>query len=522
MLTATQLLIVLAVSAVTLAAAVGFMKVGVPTAVVFVTAGLIIGFLPFVPDVSLNPDLVLLGLLPLLVYYAAFSSSPQAFSRDALSIGYLAVGLVVLTAAVVAVVGHEVGHLSWPMAAVLGTAVGPTDPAAISSLARRVGLPRRLSAIIEGESLFNDGTALVLYTAAVAAATSGHFDTGDTVAKIFYGSAVGIGIGLAVGVVGHVLRRFLDDPPIVIMASLFLAYAAYIPAYEAGASGVLAAVTAGLYLGWHSPGALSAETRLQSGAFWETLVFLVDGALFILVGLSFHTFTAHARGPINRLVVTGALVVVTVIVVRLAWTVAMAWAVPPLGIRPERHADWRERLVVGWSGMRGAVTLAAVLAIPLTAASGAPLAGRDEVIYMGFAVILVTLVGQGLTLPLLVRRLGLAEHPSVAETERRARLELTRAALRHLRGVSEQGVVPDEVADALMAQYQARLRRLERAEDPDQADHRDDLAADLAVRRELLEVQRQTLLGLRDKHRVGVTTIRAIERELDLEEARLR
>lgn len=249
MLTATQLLVVLAVSAVTLAGAVALTRVGVPTAVVLVAAGLIIGFVPFVPDVSLNPDLVLLGLLPLLVYYAAFSSSPQAFSHDALSIGYLAVGLVVLTAAVVAVVGHEVGHLSWPMAAVLGTAVGPTDPAAISGLAGRVGLPRRLSAIIEGESLFNDGTGLVLYASAVAAATSGHFHVGDTVAKIFYGSAVGIGIGLAVGMVGRVVRRYLDDPPIVIMASLFLAYAAYIPAYEAGASGVLAAVTAGLYLG---------------------------------------------------------------------------------------------------------------------------------------------------------------------------------------------------------------------------------------------------------------------------------
>ncbi|MBO0887210.1 MAG: cation:proton antiporter, partial [Acidimicrobiales bacterium] len=361
-MTASQLLIVLAVSAVTLAAAAIFVRVGVPTPVVLVAAGLIIGFLPFVPDVSLNPDLVLLGLLPLLVYHAALSSSPQAFSHDAMSIGYLAIGLVVLTAAVVSVVGHEVGHLSWPMAVVLGTAVGPTDPAAITSLAGRIGLPRRLSAIIEGEALFNDGTALVLYASAVTAATHGHFHAGDTVEKIFYGSAVGIGIGLAVGVVGHLVRRYLDDPPIVIMVSLFLAYAAYLPAYEAGASGVLAAVTAGLYLGWQSPGALSAETRLQSTAFWETLVFLVDGALFILVGLSFHTFTAHARGPINRLLVTGVLVVAAVIVVRLVWTVAMAWAVPPIGDRTERHADWRERLVVGWSGMRGAVTLAAVLA----------------------------------------------------------------------------------------------------------------------------------------------------------------
>lgn len=520
-MTASHLLIVLAVSAVTLAAAAVFVRVGVPTPVVLVAAGLIIGFLPFVPEVSLNPDLVLLGLLPLLVYHAAFSSSPQAFSRDALPIGYLAIGLVVLTAAVLSVIGHEVGHLSWPMAAVLGTAVGATDPAAITSLSGRIGLPRRLSAIIEGEALFNDATALVLYASAVAAAIHGHFRADETVEKIFYGSAVGIGIGLAVGVVGHRVRRYLDDPPIVIMTSLFLAYAAYLPAYEAGASGVLAAVTAGLYLGWQSPGALSAETRLQSTAFWETLVFLVDGALFILVGLSFHTFTAHARGSINRLLVTGALVVAAVIVVRLVWTVVMAWAVPSLGEGTERHADWRERLVVGWSGMRGAVTLAAVLAIPLTTGTGPPLAGRDIVIYMGFAVILVTLVGQGLTLPILVRRLGLTEHPSVAETERQARLELTRAALRHLRDIREERMLPDEVADALVAQYQARLRHLEGAKVADQADLQTELATDRAVRRELLGVQRQALLLLRDERRVGVSTLRAIERDLDLEETRL-
>jgi monovalent cation/hydrogen antiporter len=220
-------------------------------------------------------------------------------------------------------------------------------------------------------------------------------------------------------------------------------------------------------------------------------------------------------------VVTGAVVVIVVIVVRLAWTLAMAWAVPPIVSGARRHADWRERIVVGWSGMRGAVTLAAVLTIPTAAATGAPLAGRDEVIYMGFAVILVTLVGQGLTLPLLVRRLGFSEHPSVAETERRARLDLTRAALVHLRGIVEGRVLPDEVADALEAQYQARLRHLERADDGP-GDIRDELAADLAVRRELLAVQRQALVALRDQHRVNTSTLRTIERDLDLEEARLR
>lgn len=517
---ATQLLIILGLAAVTLAGAAVFQRMGVPTPVVLVAAGVVIGFLPFVPDLSLSPELVLLGLLPLLVYYAAFSSSPQAFYRDALPIGSLAIGLVLLTAAAVAAVAHEVGHLPWLMAIVLGTAVCPTDPAAITSLASRVGLPRRLSDIIEGEALFNDGTGLVLYASAVAAAVSGHLSVGGTVGRIFYSSLGGIGIGLAIGVLGRAIRRFLEDPAMEIMVSLLLAYAAYLPAYAAHDSGVLAAVAAGLYLGWHSPGTLSAEIRLQSEAFWETLVFLVNGALFVMVGLSFHAFSSHARGPLGRLLLAAAAVAGVVIVVRLAWTMGLGWIIRPFRRSDGRHAHWRERLVMGWAGMRGAVTLAAVLAIPTTAASGAALVGRDDVIYMGFAVILVTLIVQGLSLPLLARWLGLAEHPSVAETERWARLELARAALQHLRQ-ADQRSLPDEVVETLFAQYRTRSRHLQRAEGSDATDQRAELGAERAMRKELLGVQRRALLMLRDQRRLDVSTLRAIERDLDLEEARL-
>ena len=283
---------------------------GVPTAAVLVVAGLVIGFLPFVPDASLDPEVVLLGLLPLLVFDAAATSSATAFVRNARSIGLLAVGLVVATAAGVAAVAHWIGHLSWAMSFVLGTAVGPTDAAAATSVARRLGLPRRLLTILEGEALFNDGAALVLYAAAVTAATSGHFSAGHALLSVLYASAAGTAIGLAVGVVGRALRNRIDDAPIEIAGSMFMAYAAYLPAEAVHASGVLAAVAAGLYLGWHSGGsAFSARSRLQSQAFWETLVFLINAALFVIVGLSFHTFTAQARGPVGRLVVTGIAVV---------------------------------------------------------------------------------------------------------------------------------------------------------------------------------------------------------------------
>ena len=323
-----QLLIVLGVAAATLLAVAVLRRAGVPAPVVLVMAGLIIGFLPFVPDVSLQPEIVLLGLLPLLVYDAAVTSSPTAFFRNARSIGVLAVLLVLATACGVAAVAHWLGHLSWPMAFVLGTAVGPTDASAATSIASRIGLPRRLVTILEGEALFNDATALVLYSAAVAAATTGHFSVARTAGSIVYSAVAGGAIGLAVGLASRRLRNRIDDPPIEIAGSILLAYGAYLPAEAIHASGVLAAVVAGLYLGWHSSGsAFSARSRLQSGAFWETLVFLVNAALFVLVGLSFHAFSVEARGPLGRLVLTGAAVVSTVVVVRLAWMWAFGWRI---------------------------------------------------------------------------------------------------------------------------------------------------------------------------------------------------
>src|ERR1022692_3441758 len=281
-----QLLIVLGVAAATLFAVAVLRRAGIPAPVVLVVAGLIIGFLPFVPDVSLQPEVVLLGLLPLLVYDAAVTSSPTAFSRNARPIGMLAVLLVLATACGVAAVVHWLGHLSWPIAFVLGTAVGPTDASAATSIASRLSLPRRLITILEGEALFNDATALVLYAAAVAAATTGHFSATRTAAAIVYSTVAGGAIGIAVGLAGRRLRNRIDDPPIEIAGSILLAYAAYLPAEAIHASGVLAAVTAGLYLGWHrSEGAFSARSRLQSG-------FLGDP------GVPDQRRPVRARGPV--------------------------------------------------------------------------------------------------------------------------------------------------------------------------------------------------------------------------------
>ncbi len=521
-----QILIVLCLAAATLVAVALLRRVGIPAPVVLVVAGLIIGFLPFVPDVSLQPNVVLLGLLPLLVFDAAVTASPTGFLRDAPSIGTLAVLLVVATAFGVAAAAHWVGHLSWAIAFVLGTAVGPTDAAAATSIARRLGLPRRLVTILEGESLFNDATALVFYAAAVTAATTGHFSPLHTAGSIIYSAVVGCAIGLVVGMIGRWLRNRIDDPPIEIAGSILLAYVAYLPAEEIHASGVLAAVTAGLYLGWHSSGdAFSARSRLQSNAFWETLVFLVNAALFVLVGLSFHTFTAQARGPLGRLLLAGVAVVAAVVVIRLVWMLASGWIIRVRRSAREgrRQIGWRERAILGWAGMRGAITLAALLAVPTATKAGAPLAGRNDIIYLGFAVIIATLVGQGMTLPALVRQLHLRESPSVTDAERDARVELTRAALDRIGTACAHGELPEELADGLRAQYLGRLHRLETSPDDDdlEAEVEATAATDLAMRRDLIALQRRTLVSLRDGGRIGVTTLRAIERDLDLEEARL-
>ena len=466
------------------------------------------------PSATLDPKVVLLGLLPLLAYDAAITTSPTALLRHARSIGVLAVLLVLATAVSVATVAHWAGGLSWPVAFVLGTAVGPTDAAAATSVARRIGLPRRLLATLEGEALFNDATALVLYAAAVGAATTGTFSALHTVGSILYATVVAIVIGLAAGFLGRLGRSFVNDPPIEIAASILLAYAAYLPAEELGASGLLAAVVAGLYLGWHSSsGAFSAATRLQSEVFWQTLVFLINAVLFVFVGLSFHAFTAAARGPLSRLALTAVAVVATVIVVRLLWMWAPWQHLVPRRARGARTAERspRERLVLGWSGMRGAITLAALLAVPTVTSHGQPLAGRDDVISLGFAVIIATLLIQGMTLPALVSRLRLSEHPAVADAEREARLALAEAALAHIDHAVLTDGLPAEMTDGLRARYVSQARRLQ-----PQAAGADD---EIALQRDLTCLQRGVLSRLRDRGRIGVTTLRTLQRELDLQEA---
>jgi CPA1 family monovalent cation:H+ antiporter len=516
--TSLHLLVLVAVGFVVWACAAALKRAAVPTAVVLVIAGVVIGFLPFVPDVSLNPQLALEGFLPPLVFYSAYWTSPRSVLDDGLQVGLLAVGLVACTAGAVAVAAHGIGGLSWPMSFVLGTAVGPTDAVAATSIASRLGLPERLSNLLQNEAMFNDATALVLYAAAVTAATTGSFSPGGTAASIGYATVVGAAIGLAVAVIGDRLRRRIDDPPMVIVLSVLLAYGSYLPAEAAHASGVLAGVAAGLYLGWHQMTSVSAQTRLQSRGFWDTAEFLLNAALFILLGLTLHSFTASARGPAGRLALTGLGVVMAVVVTRLIWTAAMSLVSRPVRrLSGATHAR-REQAVLGWSGMRGALTLAAALAIPATSDHGEPLAGRDDAIYLAFAVIFATLLGQGLTLPVLARHLR--SDSDTLDADRRARADVVESARRLLDETAEEGAVPAHVTDTVRRIYESRFERLRLDRSRPAADI-PTLSAELALQSQVIETQRKRLAELRMLGQISPTSFRAIQHDLDLDEERL-
>jgi CPA1 family monovalent cation:H+ antiporter len=500
----------------------------VPYPIPLVLGGLALGLMPGMPEIELDPDLVLLVFLPPLLYSAAFFSDLRALRSNLRPISLLSIGLVLTTIGVVAVIAHEWIGLTWPMAFALGAIVSPTDPVAAGAIMRRLGAPRRLVNVIEGESLVNDASALVAYRVAVAAAVGGSFSAFDAGLEFLGAAAGGIAIGLAVGWVVAQIRGRLDDTPTELTISLLTAYAAYIPADELGLSGVLAAVTAGVYLGWRAPEIASPQTRLQGFAVWEILVFLLNATLFILIGLQLPVIVdgLDGRSP-GEVIGYSALVCAAVIGVRFAWMFTVPYLVRALDRRPQqraRRSPARERVVGAWSGMRGAVSLAAALALPLTTDAGTPLPDRDLVLFITFAVILVTIVGQGLTLPMLIRRLGVREDSAEEENEEiRARLVASRAALERLDELVEEEWTRDDTIERVRGMYQFRQRRFKvRAGKLDDDDGIEDRSlAYQRLMRELYVVQRQALVELRNQGTISNEVMHRVERELDLEESRL-
>ena len=505
-------------------------RLDVPYPIPLVLGGLLLGLTPGIPDVELEPDLVLLVFLPPLLYSASFFADLRALRSDIRPISLTAIGLVLATMAAVAVIGHEVIELPWAMAFALGAIVAPTDPVAATTIMRRLGAPRRIVNVVEGESLVNDASALVAYRVAVAAAVGGTFSVVDAGLEFAGAVAGGIAIGLGVGYLSAEIRRRLNDTPTELTISLLTGYAAFVPADELGLSGVLAAVSAGIYVGWRAPEIASPETRLQGFALWEMLIFLLNATLFILIGMQLPVIVdGLASRTAAEVVGYSALVCATVIGVRFLWLFTTPYLIRALDRRPKQRARRvgpGPRIVVGWAGMRGAVSLAAALALPLQTDAGAPLPGRDLILFITFALILVTVVGQGLTLPALIRRLGVREDGAEEEAEElRARLAASRAALLRLDELEIEEWTLDETIDRVRGMYRFRQRRFKARSgllaegDGDGIEERS--RAYQRLMHEIYAVQRRALVQLRNEGAISSEVMRRVERELDLEESRL-
>jgi monovalent cation/hydrogen antiporter len=501
-------------------------RVGVPYPIVLVLGGLGLSLLPGLPEVELEPDLVLVVFLPPLLLFAAYSSDIRALRADTRALSMTAIGLVLATTSGVAVVGHHLADLSWPMAFALGAVVSPTDPVAATAIMGRLGAPRRVVNLVEGESLVNDASALVAYRVAVAAAVAGGFSMLDATVEFVVASLGGVAVGLAVAyVIGHIRRR-LDDPLTEITIGLSTGYVAFLPAEHFHLSGVLAVVTAGLYLGWHAPELTSPATRLQASGVWDVLTFLLNAALFVLIGLQLPIVVEGLEGRSWPDVVgTAALVVAAVIGLRFAWLFSVPYLVRLLDRRPgqrTRRVGAAPRVLIAWSGLRGAVSLATALALPLVDDAGDPLPGRDLVVFVAFVVVLVTIVGQGLTLPWLIRRLGLGRDGAEEHEETLARLRGSAAALAELDDVAAEGWAAPEVVEGIREQILLRKRRTAaRAGKIEDDGYERGVATRQRVWLRAYEAERTTLLSLRNAGEISNEVMHRIERELDLAESRL-
>jgi monovalent cation/hydrogen antiporter len=497
----------------------------VPYPITLVLGGVGIGFVPGVPNLELDPDLVLLIFLPPLLYGAAFFTSLRDLRRNARPIALLSIGVVAVTMVAVAVVAHEAIGLGWPEAFVLGAVVSPTDAVAPAEILRRVGAPHRLLTVIEGENLTNDWTALVLYKFAVAAVVTGTFSLAEAGVKFVWSGVGGLLVGLAAGFVIREVRRRVDDPPTEFTISLLSGYAAYLPAEEIGVSGVIAAVTVGIFMGWHTPELTTPVTRMQGEAIWEVLTFLLNALLFLLIGLQLPTVLDHIDGhSTGELIRWGVLISLVVIGVRLIWQFTVVYLIRAIDrreVQRARRATWQARLIGGWAGMRGAVSLAAALALPLHTDSGADFPERNLIIFLTYAVLLATLVGQGLTLGPLIRMLGVEDDGAEEREEVAARVRVAEAAIARSQELDGEDWVRPDTLERVRALYDYRRRRFGAIGDGDGAEYEERSSAYIRVMYELFDAQREALISLRNAGEISDEVRRRIERDLDLEESRL-
>jgi monovalent cation/hydrogen antiporter len=498
----------------------------VPYPIVLVLGGAVFGFVPGVKPIKLDPNIVLVVFLPILLYGAAFFANLGDIRANLRGITMVSIGLVLATMAAVALVAHELIGIPWAAAFALGAVVSPTDPLAAGLIMRRLDVPRRLVSAVEGEGMFNDASALVAYRVAVGAVVAGTFSLGHATLALVADAAGGIGIGLAVGWVTAEIRKRTTDPQLSVTISLLSGYAAFVPADAVGASGVLAVVTTGIYMGLRGPSIIPARTRLQGFFAWDMVDFIINSALFVLVGLQLRRIVDNLTGYSAVTLIGWALAISGVVVVtRMIWFFTVPYLVRLLDRRPSqrlRRMPARHKLLIGWTGMRGAVSLAAALALPVSTQRGAPFPDRDLIMFLTFAVIFSTLVVQGLSLPALIRRLRITDDGAAEDEELRARLGATKAALAQIDALATEDWTREDTIERMRAAYEYRKRRLAARAGKIEDDGYEDrsLAYQQAVQ-SVLGAQRDALVRLRGEGTISNDTMNRIIQELDLEESRL-
>jgi monovalent cation/hydrogen antiporter len=501
-------------------------RIDVAPAILLLLAGIALAFVPGMPSLELPPELILLFVLPPLIYSAAVAMSWREFKFNLRPIILLSVGSVIFTAFTVAAATHYLIGLPWNVGFLLGAIVAPPDVVAPLAIARKLAIPRRIMVVLEGEGLANDATALILYRFAVVAISTGVFSLPKAVGEfsaIIAGEAI---FGVAVGWLSLRVRHWARDPQVEITLSLITPYVAYWLPEHVGGSGVIATVACGLYMSWNGPLLISAATRLQGIFFWGLMIYLIEGLLFLLTGFQMRLLYERSKAfPLDEILTLTALVTVMIVIARFAWTFPAIYV--PRMIERVRQRDpsppWQWAFVISFTGVRGAVSLAAALALPLVLADGNPFPNRDLILFVSFGVIFITLVGFGLGLPTVVRWLGVAqagrsERFAELESEVAARREALDAAFQSLDRITKHREISDEVVQLLRARHEIRTNQLPNSLDPDK---RIASAVGGDLTRELIAAERKFIHILLRDGKITDETRRHIERDLDLEEASL-
>ena len=501
-------------------------KIKIPYPILLVLAGIGVGVIPGLPVVSLNPDVVFLIFLPPVLYAAAWTTSLPDFKKSIRAISLLAIGCVLFTTTMVAIVAHYfIPGFGWAESFVLGAIVSPPDAVAAAAATRGLGIPKRVITILEGESLVNDATGLIAYRYGIAAAASGTFILWLAGINFFYVAGFGIILGFIVGAIFLWIHKITPDNALADTTLTFLTpYTAYLAAEEFHASGVLAVVVAGLFLSQRSSEVFNHQTRLQANFVWETVIFLLNGLIFILIGLQLPLILKDMEGiPVWSMLWYGALISLATIVVRIIWvypgTYLPRWFSKRIRER-EPRPNPRLVSVVAWSGMRGVVSLAAALALPLTVGeTNLPFPNRDIIIFLTFSVIFSTLVLQGLTLPKLIKWLGIKPDERELVEEHEARLKVASAMIEHIEE-NYSLAVGENILNQIKTRYEIRIQRI-RKDQTNEKITEEQINESQQLLQELVTAERNVLIRLRKAGEISDEVLRSIEYELDLEETRL-